>query len=67
MGIHRQVWEMYWALSRLETERGNESVAVQLKERARHEALGIAEHAGTPELRDVFLSRPDVQTILNSK
>ncbi len=66
MGAHREVWEMCWALSQLETERGNESVAVQLKERARHEALWIAEHADTPELREVFLSRPDVQIILGA-
>ena len=24
MGVHRNVWEMRWALSELETERGNE-------------------------------------------
>lgn len=66
MGAHHEVWEMCWALSQLETERGNESVAVQLEERAIHEALWIAEHAGTPELREVFLSHPDVQVILGT-
>jgi DNA-binding SARP family transcriptional activator len=67
MGAYRQVWEMCWALSHLETERGNESVAVQLRERACYEALRIAEHAGTPELRKVFLSRPDVQLIVGNR
>ena len=67
IGAHREVWEMCWALSQLETERGNELAAVQLKERARHEALWIAEHAGTPELREVFLSRPDVQLVVGNR
>jgi len=66
MGIHREIWEMCWALCLLETEWGNESVAVQLRERAYHEALRIVEHAGTPELREVFLSRPDVQIIMGN-
>ncbi len=66
MGAHHGVWEMCWVLNLLEMERGNESVAAQLKERARHEALWIAEHAGTPELRGVFLSLPEVQIILGA-
>lgn len=66
MGAHREVWKMCWALSQLEIERGNESVAVQLKERAHHDALWIADHTGTPDLRDVFLSRADVQFILGA-
>lgn len=66
MGAHREVWEMCWTLSQLEMERGNESVAAQLQERARHEALWIAGHAGTPELRKLFLSRPDVQLLLGA-
>ncbi len=64
MGMHREVWKMCWALGQLEAERGNESVAVQLKERAQIEALCIADHAGTLELRECFLSRPDLQLIL---
>lgn len=61
MGGHRGVWEMCWALSALETERGNGSVATQLKERTCNEVAFIADHAGTPEMREIFLSRPDVQ------
>ena len=67
MGAHRQVWEMCAALSRLETERGNESAAQQLKERARNEAMMIAEHAGTSELSAIFLSPPDLQLILSAE
>jgi tetratricopeptide (TPR) repeat protein len=63
MGARRDVWALCWALSQLESERGNESLAVQLKERANAEVQFIAAHAGTPRLREIFLSRPDVQRI----
>jgi tetratricopeptide (TPR) repeat protein len=54
IGAHREVWEICWALSQLETERGNESAAIQMKERACTEVKLIADHAGTPELREGF-------------
>ncbi|MDP1544526.1 MAG: hypothetical protein Q8L87_00790, partial [Anaerolineales bacterium] len=66
MGAHRKVREMCWALSQLEAERGNGSIASQLKERACNEVKLIAEHAGTPELRESFLSQVDVQLVLNA-
>ena len=66
MGTHRGVWEMCATLGKLEGERGNESAATQMKERLCTEVKVIAENAGTPELRDVFLSRPDVQIILGA-
>jgi DNA-binding SARP family transcriptional activator/tetratricopeptide (TPR) repeat protein len=66
IGAHREVWEMCWLLSQLETERGNESVAIQLKERACSEVKLIAEHAGTPELQAIFLSRQDVRLIVGA-
>ena len=53
-------------LGRLEAERGNKSAAIQLTERANREALLVADHAGTEELREIFLSRPDVQKVLAS-
>jgi len=64
MGAHRDVWSMCWVLRGLETERGYGAVATQLKERACRELMLIAEHTGSPELRKTFLSRPDVQWIL---
>ncbi|MBE0670897.1 MAG: AAA family ATPase [Anaerolineales bacterium] len=67
MGVHREAWEICWALGQLEIERGNELVAIQLKERARHEALQIANHAGAPELREAFLSQPDVQMVMSDQ
>ena len=45
---------------------GNHSAAIQLKERANREALLVADHAGTEELKEIFLSRPDVQKVLVS-
>jgi hypothetical protein len=32
----------------------------------RHLKPGIAEHTGTPDLREIFLSRSDVQLILHA-
>lgn len=67
MGAHREVWGMCWALIGLEIERGSESIASQLKERAYNEVMFIAEHAGMLELRETFLLRPDVQLVLNAE
>ncbi|MBN1453009.1 MAG: AAA family ATPase [Anaerolineales bacterium] len=66
MGAHREVWAMCWALSELEAEWGNKTVASKLIERACNEVQFIAEHAGTPKLREIFLSRPDVQLIVGA-
>lgn len=66
IGAHREVWEICWTINQLETERGNETSAIQMKERACTEVNLIANHAGTPELREGFLSRPDVQIILGA-
>ncbi len=65
IGAHREVWEMCAALGMLEDERGNESASACMQERACAEVMFIADHAGSPELREVFLSRADVQLILS--
>ncbi|HJW89671.1 MAG TPA: AAA family ATPase, partial [Anaerolineales bacterium] len=66
MGAHREVWAMCAALGESEAERGNTSASAQWRERASIEARFIADHAGTPELRGIFLSRPEVQLILGA-
>ena len=66
MDTHREVWAMCSALSKLEMKRGNESASAQLHDRARVEVTIIADHAQTPELREVFLARTDVQLILGA-
>ena len=52
--------------ARISKAAGNHSAAIQLKERVNREALLIADHAGTEEFREIFLSRPDVQKVLVS-
>jgi hypothetical protein len=64
MGARREVWAMCSMLGELEAEQGNESASAQLRDRACVEAMFIAEHAGSPELREIFRSRPDVQLIV---
>lgn len=66
MGTHHDVWGTCWALRELETERANEACATQYKERVLcNEVMLIAKHTETPELREIFLSRPDVRVTLN--
>ena len=63
-GAHREVWGMCSELGKLEAKRGNESAWVRYLERACVEIKFIADHAGTAELRKIFLSRPDVRNLL---
>jgi DNA-binding SARP family transcriptional activator/tetratricopeptide (TPR) repeat protein len=64
MGAHREVWEICAALAILEGDRGSVSIATKLQERACAEVKLIAGHARTPKLRDIFLSRQDVQLVV---
>ncbi len=64
VGAHRKVWEICVALGKLEEERGNELVAIQLKDRACNELKFIADHTGTPGQRETFLSQVDVQLVI---
>ena len=66
MGARREAWTICSVLSQLEAERGNKSTAAQLRERACSDAAFIADHAGAPELRQIFLSRPDLQLIVGA-
>lgn len=61
MGIRRDVWAICLTLSQLESERGNGAAAETLGERARSEALHIADHTGSDHLRESFLAREDVR------
>ena len=63
MGAHRNVWAMCWRLGELEAERGNISTAEELRRRATSEIAFIADHAGSPQWSERFLSRPDVQRV----
>lgn len=63
MGSRREVWAICGALSQLEKERREPLKATRLQARAREEVAFVAAHAGTPELRAMFLRRPEVQRI----
>ena len=64
IGSRLTLWEIAWALSRIEAERGNDARAAQLKREARDTITYIADHAGTPELRTSFLNLPDVRAAM---
>ncbi|PZC48906.1 MAG: putative ATPase/Adenylate cyclase, class 3 [Chloroflexi bacterium] len=59
----RILWQVLWALSKLEGQRGNPAAASTLLKQANEIVLYIAENAGE-ELRDSFLRLPDVQAIV---
>jgi predicted ATPase/DNA-binding SARP family transcriptional activator len=67
MGAHHETWKMCATLARLEGDRGNVSAATAWQARAVIEVNLIADHARTPELRDIFISRPDVQLIMGKR
>jgi tetratricopeptide (TPR) repeat protein len=62
-GARRILWEILFALSQLELERGNAAEAKNLRDQAREIVNYIANHTGTPELRASFLSLPQVQAV----
>jgi hypothetical protein len=58
------VWKSLSALSQVEAKRGKTAEARALLQEAREYVIGIASRAGTPELREAFLTLPDVQAVL---
>jgi tetratricopeptide (TPR) repeat protein len=64
MGSRHRLWQILAALAELETRRGNEGQAEGLQREARDILTEIAGHIPTPELRDSFLTRPDVRALL---
>ena len=65
LGSRRTLWPILLALGRVETERGNAAEAEALLGKAKEIVDYIADHAGTPELRESFLSIPDVKAVLD--
>ena len=59
------LWKICAQLARLEAEIGNVAEAQALKDQARAAIEFIADHAGGEELRESFLSTPQVQKILS--
>ena len=65
-GSRRALWPILSALIQVEEQRGDEDAASKLRKQAREVMEYIAEHAGSPELRDSFLSQPRIRAVLGS-
>ena len=64
LGSRRSLWPILMALSEIEAQRGNPAEARALRRQARAIAEFIADHAGSPELRETFLGLADVQNVM---
>ena len=65
MGARREVWAICALLGDLEAGRGNRAGARALRARAATEVAFIADRAGGANMRAIFLSRPEVRSILD--
>jgi tetratricopeptide (TPR) repeat protein len=63
-GAWRNLWQILWELSQLETAAGNISDASLYKQQAQETVTYIADHTGSEELRASFLSLPEVMSVL---
>jgi tetratricopeptide (TPR) repeat protein len=63
LGSRRNLWPILFALSQVETRRGNISEAQQLDQEVRDIIEYIADHAGSPDLRTSFLALPRVRQL----
>jgi tetratricopeptide (TPR) repeat protein len=57
-------WQILASLSLIENRRGNVDKAKGLQQQAQQIATYIADHCGSDEMRNIFLSRPDVQALI---
>ena len=62
----RTLWRIYDVLSQLEVQHGDKREAAKLHGLALEVVRYIADHAGSDELRDAFLSKADVRRILQA-
>jgi tetratricopeptide (TPR) repeat protein len=65
IGSQRSLWQILFALSQLEAQRGHTVAAQKLRRQAQEVVESIADHAGTSELRASFLNLPEVQAVLS--
>jgi predicted ATPase len=63
----RTVWKTLLTLSQLEARHGNHTESQDLVQEAREFVMNIADRAGAAELRDTFLTLPDVRMVLGSE
>jgi tetratricopeptide (TPR) repeat protein len=66
LGSRRTLWQILFALSQIEAQRGNLTEADALRAQARAVVAYIADHVDAPELRASFLTQPHVRAVLES-
>ncbi len=66
IGSRRMLWQILFALSELERERGDFASAQTLHQRAREIVESIAAHA-PDELGKTFFNMPEVRPLLNDR
>ncbi len=66
VNARRVLWPILCMLSELEAQQGYASMAGFLQQQAREIINYIADHTGSPELRDSFLDLPQVQLVIES-
>ncbi len=62
-GSRRSLGLILIALVEIETQRGNHAAAEELRNQARKIVAYVADHAGSPELRESFLRQPRVAAV----
>jgi len=66
IGSRRALWPILLNLAEVEADLGNEAEAAKIRETAKEVIEFIAEHAGSDELRESFLSRRAVRSLVQN-
>jgi len=62
---HWRLWQIYLALAELEDEQNNADSAEVFRTQARNSIRGISAKIGQPEVKEAFLNRPDVLSVMS--
>jgi class 3 adenylate cyclase/tetratricopeptide (TPR) repeat protein len=62
----RVLWRVLAELGQVAADEGDTGTAAALRQQARDVVAYIGDRAGTPELRALFLARPDVQALMSA-
>jgi hypothetical protein len=66
LGSRRSLWPILAELGELEASHGDQPAALELRRQAAEIIDYIAEHAGSAELAESFVSQPAVQDVLRA-
>ena len=66
VGSRRALWQILVNLAEVEADLGNEAEAAKVREAAKEVIEFIAEHAGTEDLRESFLNRHAVKSLMDA-